>query len=193
MSEYIRKMIDKVNNFNRFINENIGSDIKLDIDFVYNQYPELADIGTQEQYSQYLKTIFPNTKTKGVFYHASPNKFTTFNKPSSGLSHIWFSGEPITGGQYGSNIYTVLLNIQNPLSEYESNYSDEIRKFENPTNPNWVNNYPNELPQFKYDGTIRSSRIGGGGSKSITVRNPEQIHILGSEKDVEEFKKFVKK
>jgi hypothetical protein len=45
------------------------------------------------------------------------------------------------------------------------------------------------LPKFEYDGTIRSTRVGGG--KSVTVRNPNQIHILGSEQDIEQFKNFV--
>jgi len=54
-----------------------------------------------------------------------------------------------------------------------------------------VNNYhiTGELPQFKYDGTIRTSRVDAG--KSITARNPEQIHILGSKQDLENFKSFV--
>jgi len=42
-----------------------------------------------------------------------------------------------------------------------------------------------------YDGTIRSSRVDGG--KSITVRNPEQIHILGSKEDIEGFTQYTKK
>jgi len=65
--------------------------------------------------------------------------------------------------------------------------------FEAPLNPNWINNYhrTGELPKFKYDGTIRSSRVDGG--KSITVRNPEQIHILGSKEDIEGFTQYTKK
>ena len=63
-------------------------------------------------------------------------------------------------------------------------YNKELKFFESPLNPNWINNHhkTGELPKFKYDGTIRSSRVDGG--KSITVRNPEQIHILGSKEDI---------
>lgn len=162
-----------------------------DVDFVYNQHPILNNIGPKEQYLNYLKTIFPNSKVKGIFYHTSPNKFTEFKDPStSGLSHIWFSQEPLIYHSFGSNVYSVLLNIKNPLSEEDDDYGSEIRKYENPLNPGWRNNY-DELPNFKYDGTIRSSRVSSG--EDVTVRNPKQIHILGSKEDVEGFKKFVQK
>ena len=191
MNEDITKMIDKVRNFKQVINENVNND---GLNFVYEQHPELANIGTQEQYSQYLNTIFPNSKLKGIFYHASPNKFSQFRDPyGSGLSHIWFSEKPIKN-TYGNEIYSVVLDIKNPLSEFETdnNYSKELRSYENPTNPDWVNNHhiTGELPSFKYDGTIRISTVDDG--KSITVRNPKQIHIVGSKEDVEDFQKFVK-
>jgi hypothetical protein len=191
MNEDITKMIDKVRNFKQVINENVNND---DLNFVYEQHPELANIGTQEQYSQYLNTIFPSSKLKGIFYHASPNKFSQFKDPyGSGLSHIWFSEKPIKH-TYGNEIYAVVLDIKNPLSEFESgnDYSKELRSYESPTNPDWVNKYhiTGELPNFKYDGTIRVSAVDNG--KSITVRNPKQIHILGSKQDIEDFQKFVK-
>ena len=188
MSEDIRKMIDKVRNF---VNENVSGN--LGVNLVYQQHPELDNIGTPEQYSQYLKTIFPSSKVKDIVYHASSNKFSEFKDPkSSGLSHIWFSEKPLTD-QFGANMYAVLLDIKNPLSEHESNYCEEIKKYEAPINPQWVDNYhtTGELPQYKYDGTIRASRVDDG--RSITVRNPKQIHILGSKQDIEGFKNFIKK
>ncbi len=165
--------------------------IKEGVDFVFEQNPEIAQIGTKEQYSEYLDTIFPDSKIKDIVYHTSPNKFHEFKDPkSSGLSHIWFSEKPLKY-QFGENVYSVLLNIKNPLSEFDSNYREEINNYESPINPDWVNNYHNtgELPKFKYDGTLRVSRVDAG--KSITARNPEQVYILGSKEDIENFKKFV--
>jgi hypothetical protein len=130
--------------------------IKDGVHFVFEQNLELAQIGTKEQYSEYLDTIFPESKIKDIVYHTSPNKFPEFKDPrSSGLSHIWFSEEPLKY-EFGENIYSVLLNIKNPLSEFDSNYREEINSYESPINPDWVNNYhtTGELPQFKYDGTI---------------------------------------
>ncbi len=46
------------------------------IDYVFNENPELANIGTIEQYSQYLDTIFPDSKVKDIVYHGSNIDFT---------------------------------------------------------------------------------------------------------------------
>ena len=161
------------------------------VDYVFDNHPELSDIGTKEQYTQYLASIFPDSKVKDIMFHSSPNKFSQFKDPSSsGLSHIWFSEEPLDD-QFGPNVYSVVLDIKNPLSEQNPNYRKEISKYESPLNPDWINNYgtTGELPKFEYDGTIRGSRVDSG--KSVTVRNPNQIHILGSEKDIKQFKDFV--
>jgi hypothetical protein len=185
--EDIRKLIDGLRNFNENIN------VKDGVDSLFKEYPELADIGTQEQYSQYLDTIFPNSKVKDIVYHVSPNKFTKFKDPSStGLSHIWFAEKPLSS-QFGSNTYYVRVNLQNPLIQTNPDYDKELKSFEAPTNPEWINNYhkTGELPKFKYDGTIRSSSVDKG--KSITIRNPEQAYILGSKEDIEGFTRFVNK
>ena len=164
-----------------------------DVKSVYSENPELKEVGTATQYYKYLKNIFPESKVQDIVYHGGPNKFTEFKDPStSGLSHIWFSEKPLKD-QFGENVYSVILNIKNPLKEFDNeNYHKEIKNYETPINPKWRNNYPltGELPQYKYDGTIRASRVDEG--RSITVRTPEQIHILGSQKDIEGFKKFIK-
>ena len=185
--EDIRKLIDGLRNFNENLN------VKDGVDSLFKEYPKLADIGTQEQYSQYLDTIFPNSKVKDIVYHASPNKFEKFKDPSSsGFSHIWFAEKPLSS-QFGANTYYVLVNLQNPLIQSNSDYDKELKSFEAPTNPDWINNYhkTGELPKYKYDGTIRSSSVDKG--KSITIRTPEQAYILGSKEDIEGFTRFVNK
>jgi hypothetical protein len=94
--------------------------------------------------------------------------------------------------QFGPNVYAVVVNLQNPLVQGDPDYNRELRSFESPLNPNWVNNYDKtgELPKFKHDGTIRSSSVDSG--RSITVRNPIQIHILGSVEDIEGFIQYIK-
>lgn len=44
---------------------------KEDIERVFDMVPELADIGSQEQYLEYLKTIFPNSKSQNLLYHGT--------------------------------------------------------------------------------------------------------------------------
>jgi hypothetical protein len=113
--------------------------IKDGVDSLFEKFPQLARVGTPAQYSQYLDTIFPNSKVKDILYHSSPSKFTRFKDPaSSGLSHIWFSEEPLDS-QFGSNVYPVIVNLQNPLMQNHPDYNKGLRSFESPLNPDWVN------------------------------------------------------
>ncbi|MCX6751096.1 MAG: hypothetical protein NTZ83_06570 [Candidatus Pacearchaeota archaeon] len=142
-------------------------------------------------------------------YQQSPKKFKEDEKKGknslegkiiSGLFILSFLAgiilipSSLTGNIIGENVYSVILNIKNPLNEFDNeNYRKELKNYESPINPEWINNYhlTGELPQYKYDGTIRASRVDDG--RSITVRSPNQVHILGSKKDIEGFKKYVKK
>ena len=58
--------------------------VKDGVDFVFEQNPELSTIGNQQQYSQYLETIFPNSKVKDIVYHGSPNIFDEFSDEFKG-------------------------------------------------------------------------------------------------------------
>ncbi|NDG32032.1 hypothetical protein EB118_18400, partial [bacterium] len=57
-------------------NENVEQGVKEGVEKLFNTNPELATIGTQEQYSQYLDTIFPDSKVKDILYHGSHTDFT---------------------------------------------------------------------------------------------------------------------
>jgi hypothetical protein len=50
--------------------------IKSGVQEVFDSNPELANIGTAEQYSAYLDTIFPDSKVKDILYHGSHTDFT---------------------------------------------------------------------------------------------------------------------
>ena len=191
MSKEIREMIDKVKNFKQFMNEEIGGKIKTGVDFIYQQHNELANIGAPEQYSQYIESIFPNSKIKDIVYHSGPNKIETFRENMFG---IYFSYSPIQS-TYGNIINCVLLNIENPLikpkpedsSAVKDIYNKEYRNYNNPTS------FSSEgVGTYKYDASIETSTVAKEGVQ-IRVRTPKQIHILGSKQDVEEFKNFIKK
>ena len=49
--------------------------IKPGVQELFNTNPELASIGTVEQYSAYLDSIFPDSKVKDIVYHGSNKKF----------------------------------------------------------------------------------------------------------------------
>lgn len=58
--------------------------IKEGVDFVFEQNPELAKIGTEQQYSKYLETIFPESKLKNIAYHGTNSNFDNFDKSYAG-------------------------------------------------------------------------------------------------------------
>jgi hypothetical protein len=80
-----------------------NDNIKEGVSELFESNPELANIGTQEQYSKYLDTIFPDSKIKNIVYHvtsklAKENIITDgFNEPDEENlditedSLLWFS------------------------------------------------------------------------------------------------------
>ena len=174
----------------KIIRENIieKPKIKEGVDFVFEQSPELSQIGKKEQYSKYLDTIFSESEVKDIVYHASSNKIEKFRDSMFGT---YFSHSPIQG-VYGDVINSVLLNVKFPLikpkpedsTEEKVIYDKEYRSYNDPSFS------PEGYPIYKYDASIEQSTVTKEGVQ-IKVRNPEQIYILGSEQDIEEFKKFI--
>jgi hypothetical protein len=133
---------------------------------LFNSSPELAKIGSIEQYSRYLDTIFPDSKVKDIVYHGTNTKFDKFDSTFEGTNEkggrgvgFNFTRDLEDTDMYGDIKMSVLLNAnkrvqkdteakQTPLS-----YIDDVDE--------------------------------------IVVYDPEQIHILGSKSDIEGFKQFV--
>jgi len=123
-----------------------------------------------------------------IVYHASPNKIEKFRDSMFGA---YFSYSPIQG-VYGNVINNALLNIKSLLikpkpedsAEEKVIYDKEYRSYNNPSFS------PEGGRIYKYDASVENSTVTKEGVQ-IKVRNPEQIHILGSEQDIENFKKFV--
>lgn len=135
-------------------------------DTIYNTNDSLKSIGTEEQYNQYLSTIFPDSKVKDVLYHRSKDEFENFdftkvNKDTGGGFDF---GTESNATQYGENLHSVLLDIQDFKQSYERT--------------------------SKTDGTLYE---GNGVHKGdvYSVYDAEQIHQLGSKEDIAGFKEFV--
>jgi hypothetical protein len=109
-----------------------GITVKQGVEELFESNPELANIGTQEQYSQYLDTIFPDSKVKDIVYHGTDTRFESFdkNKISSkestahakGFYFGWagkFGAAASYAGNFGRGKEKVLLantvQIQNPF------------------------------------------------------------------------------
>ena len=152
--------------------------VKQGVSDVFKENLELSKIGTEQEYSKYLNTIFPDSKVKDIIYRRSPRKnVTNFNKREKldgfdqpGISSI--TREHLNRIEnFGDNLYTILVNIKNPYST--SKDYDLLKKGEG-------------VQEKGYDGIISN----GG---EVNVFEPEQIHILGSKEDIKGFKKFKSK
>jgi len=151
------------------------SSIKPGVDFVFEQNPELTKIGTKQQYSTYLNSIFPNSKIKDIVYHGSSERREILD-PSKQIRNrfgkgISFARTPELVKQLlGDNtiIHSALINLKNPLTNVPA-YRDEVQPL---------------VEKGNHDGVQV-------GNMEYTVPTSNQIHILGSKKDIEQFTNFV--
>lgn len=184
--------------------------IKEGVDFLFEQHPELAAIGTKEQYSEYLDTIFPESKVKDIVYHGTKAEKIDNFKLSYGSfgTGIYFQtnhGKYFTDA-FGDNVVCVVLNTKQPYSFY-SNFKGtqgdlpklwiDLREQhqKNETLANLADHFNMEVKKLGYDSL--SIQMGDGSIVKEDfyhlVFNSEQVHILGSDQDLEDFKEFVSK
>jgi hypothetical protein len=160
---------------------------------IFDKNKELNKIGTIEQYLNYINSIFPNSKVKGIFYHGSKSKFDKFDSSFKGsntrnksslfyftkyLSRLQDKSKPFFG-----NIYPVVLNIQNPVFLDWDKNAYESATYKRKGNEDGV---ILELKEPKKGITKENT-------EEIGVFEPNQIRILGSKEDLEGFKQFVDK
>ena len=95
-----------------------GITTKKGVDFVFEQNPKLASIGTTGQYSQYLDTIFPDSKVKDIVYHGSSQfGFDKFSKEK--LGEFTGSGSAKLGFFFSNN-------LENSFSAYTANVQKDV-------------------------------------------------------------------
>jgi hypothetical protein len=149
--------------------------VKEGVSNLFKNNTQLSTIGTPEQYSQYLDTIFPDSKVKDIVYHGTRGydssgrekpKFDKFDKSfigkgqglrSDDMAKGFYFGSYKIADRVGTRIIPAILNIE------EENTTTARRN----------------TVDFDTKGDV------------FVVFEPEQVHILGSEKDLENFKKFV--
>jgi hypothetical protein len=177
-------------------------DKKAGVDFVFKQNPELANIGTEQDYSEYLNNILPESKVKNIVYHQTPRKFEEFDVNKSRTGGIYFSPFNRRAGILRNHTKAALLSIKNPFIISKK----QNKKFERYL-PN-INKLHRKVDLKEYDGVIGFSNVfydKGQLDKDIfnidsSIKNniefvtfkPEQIHILGSQQDIEKFKEYIK-
>lgn len=185
--------------------------IKEGVDFVFDQHPELAEIGTREQYSEYLNSVFPESKTKDIFYHSSKIQIKDFNDSFNerGGVGFWFMrlrqpkflyrNEKYIA-PYGDKETPVLVNIKNPVILENKEVTGNI----NGIDFSIMGYNLNKIKDYGYDAvtndTLSSEEIvkikqdpKKWNQYETVVLYREQIHILGSDSDIQTFQDFIEK
>ena len=139
--------------------------VKEGVHEVVKNNPAISEIGTPQEYSEYLKTIFPDSQLSDIFYHRSNEKFEQFDNSKLNKETGGFFDFAKESGieRYGKNLYAALLNIKKLGKGFELKDGQ--------------------------DGT-QSTEMLPNGKEVYSVPDASQIHILGSKADIEGFKKW---
>jgi hypothetical protein len=203
MNEDIRKMIDKVKNVN-LITESVIDEIG----FVFQNHPTLAEIGSPQEYLQYINSIFPSSKVKEILYHGSNaeniDKFRVGRGSFGTGVYLQTKHGQYHTGTFGKNVYSAIINSNQPFVFYSS-----FKGHDGVLNDLWLqmrakheksnsledlaDDFGNEIRSQGYDSLkIQTSdtKYSDKDDFYYLVYNPDNIHILGSNKDIEGFRSF---
>jgi hypothetical protein len=181
---------------------------------VYNAHPELAQVGTLEEYEAYTRTIFPQSRIKLPLYHSSQHAFEDFDEEKIASSTdagalgrgFYFSQFPVYSKVYGPHTKICLVNLIRPKllhnldgynKEYEA-YSGKSVKEVFGEQYDGVALYMDDWVGMTKSGEHVSSlqelyAIGLGrqpGYMDVVVPHADQIHELGTPKDTQEFARY---
>lgn len=115
-----KKIADEIKDVEQQVQE---TTIKPGVSELFRTNPELSKIGTQEQYSQYLDTIFPDSKVKDIVYHGGNIKgdlkidiafYTSKSKE--------YAKEFIALNPNATKLYELLVNVKEPSDISYINY-----------------------------------------------------------------------
>jgi hypothetical protein len=156
----------------------------------------------QIKYSQYLNTIFPDSKMKDIVYHGSQKNIDSFYDSTKG---IYFSGI----SDYWENnkfVYAAILDMTSPkygetsyiAQGYLNENQDSAIKTSEYESVNWQNLF-NETKNDNSEIGRKNHSLAKRRLEQVTRTNifeavvfkKEQIHILGNKQDIEGFKNFV--
>lgn len=167
--------------------------VKEGVTELFESNPELARIGTPEQYSAYLDTIFPDSKVKDIVYHGTDRPEKTFEKRTPleayGSNAIYFANEDYAA-TFG-NLIPAVLNITNPFISEQKFMRRRLKP--GYQSPQGTVDAKDLLSQNKNNDGLVGVDYSDQENNTYVIREPEQIHILGSKQDIEGFKKFISK
>lgn len=194
-----------------------NASIKDGVKQLFENNPELANIGTPEQYSQYLDTIFPDSKVKDIVYNASNYNSqipdNTVYKVGLFLSNQIEYVKNFAKQNNKKFINALIINSKNikytdkegiqsigrnkeigSILDYNDldyiDYLVEEEKLSRDEAFKIVTKETFDTLQYNETEFSTKDKYGFVGNEYV-VFEPEQIHILGSKQDIEGFKNWI--
>lgn len=167
-----------------------------DIKNVFELNPQLATIGSEQQYAVYLKTIFPNTKILHLGYKGVGDDFTADNDYPSFFTYNFDAAQYYSTMQKSTKVISALFNFQNPLIvDAEKPAPITLREADGSILGNFSENGINEkIQNAGYDGLILHRKFGEPlDGWEVLSFNSSSRHILGSDEDLKNFEEFTRK
>ena len=125
-----------------------NDNINVDVQEVFNENNELSKIGTVSEYSNYLNTVFPNSKSRNILYHGTKNKFDEFSKEKLGS----YTNSPSAklGFFFASNKQNSMHYAASSVGGWKSlNLSfEEIEKAKKKSNELYTTKYLTEVEEY---------------------------------------------
>jgi hypothetical protein len=193
------------------------SSIKEGVDFIFEQHPDLIEIGTKEQYSKYLDTIFPESKFKDILWHGSKERIEKFDPNRVGdntgnkVKSIFLTTNPKIASGYNPIVHGAIINLKG--DKYDNATLSEIKKLLRiDLQGKLEEDELNEIETLTLDDIEEYTRsddndtgkvfedyllqVGVTGEKfkendNLEYYDFDNIHILGSQSDREKFMEFV--
>jgi hypothetical protein len=167
--------------------------IKEGVDFIFVQNPELSLIGTKEQYSDYLDSIFPESKVVTIGNKGVSENFIEEDKPSFYTFDL-DAAKHYSSLREGTKVISAVFNFKNPLI-VDAERPSPIPIIEPDGNVlgTFVDKDINEKIQTAgYDGLILNRKFSTPlDGWEVLSFNSDSRHILGTQEDLKKFKEFV--
>lgn len=143
---------------------------------IYESDSKIKEVGTEEEFNDYSKAIFPDSKVKDVVYHGTNNDFKTFEKGFSdakngktdtqGIHFVEEAAKDEYGKNYGKMV-PAKLDFKNPLEiEATRENADMVERLEYLSQK--------DMEDFKKQG-YDSAIIKRKGETEYIAFEPEQI------------------
>jgi len=169
------KEFNSVPSEKKYVSVELKNTLKEGAEIVFSIHPQLRSIGSEQDYSKYLDTVFPSSTNKEIVFHGTDQPLSKIL--SEGFKNNTELYEPdddraFEVGELGAGYYFGKY-------EYVQNYGDTVV-------PVILNN-----PRIEDLSLLPFENYKEVKDKQYFVQSKKDIHILGSEKDILQFKNYM--